>query len=79
MGYQYIQATGRRPYVIDQTVTVNWDNVPSYLPDGALEELERELAPYGGTAAVLHDDAPEQLLGHDTDAFVLSTDNVLEE
>jgi hypothetical protein len=32
MGYQYVQATGRRPHVVDQTVTVNWNNVASYLP-----------------------------------------------
>ena len=79
MGHQFVHITGRQPYVIDQTVTVNWNDEHSYLPDGAVEWLERELAPYGGTAAVKHDDAPEQLLQHDADAFVLSVDNRLED
>lgn len=79
MGHQFVQITGRQPYVIDQTVTINWNDQHAYLPDGAVEWLERELAPYGGTAAVRHDDAPEQLLHRDADAFVLSVDNRLEE
>jgi hypothetical protein len=79
MGHQFVRLTGRQPYVIDQTVTVNWNDEDAYLPDGALESLERELAPYGGTAALRHDDAPEQLLQRDADAFVLSVDNRLEE
>jgi hypothetical protein len=79
MGHQFVQITGRELYVVDQTVTVNWNDEDTYLPDGALEGLERELAPYGGTASVLHDDAPEPLLRRDADAFVLSVDNRLEE
>ena len=79
MGYQFVRITGRRPYVIDQTVTVNWNDENDYMPDGALEWLDGELAPYGGTAAVRHDDAPEQLLQRDADAFVLSLHNQLEE
>jgi hypothetical protein len=79
MGYHFVRETGGRPYVLDQTGTVNWNDEEQYLPDGALEALERELAPYGGTAAVLHDDAPEPLRERDADAFVLSVDNAMTE
>jgi hypothetical protein len=79
MGYHYVQITGRRPYVIDQTGTVDWRDEGDHLPDGALAWLERELAPYGGTAALRHDDAPEQLRDRDADAFVLSLENAMEE
>ena len=79
MGYRYVEATGRRPYVIDQTVTVNWNDEEQYLPDGVLEGLRRELAPYGGTAAVLREDADERLRQWDADAFVLSVDNAMTE
>jgi hypothetical protein len=37
MGYQFVLVTGRQPYVIDQTVTVNWNGEDAYLPDGALD------------------------------------------
>lgn len=79
MGHHFVCETGRRPYVLDQTGTVNWNDEEQYLPDGALEALERELAPFGGTAAVLHDDAPEPLRRLDADAFVLSVDNAMTE
>ena len=79
MGHHFVRETGRRTYVLDQTVTVNWDDEGQYLPDGVLETLERELAPYGGTAAVLHDDAPEPLRRLDADAFALSVDNAMTE
>ena len=79
MGYRYVEATGRRPYVVDQTVTVNWNDQEQYLPDGVLEALRRELAPYGGTAAVRREDADERLQPYDADAFVLSLDNAMTE
>ena len=79
MGYHYEEETGGRPYVIDQTRTVNWNDEEQYLPDGALEALQRDLEPYGGTAAVRHDDAPEPLDHLDADAFVLCLDNAMTE
>jgi hypothetical protein len=79
MGYHYVRAADRPPYVIDQTGTVNWHDEEQYLPDGALEALERELVTFGGTAAVLHHDAPEPLRRLDADAFVLSVDNAMTE
>jgi hypothetical protein len=79
MGYHYVGAADRAPYVIDQLGTVNWHDQEHYLPDGALEALQRELPPYGGTAAVLHEDAPEPLNQLDADAFVLSLDNAMTE
>lgn len=79
MGYHYVRAVDRPPYVIDQTCTVNWNDEEQYLPDGVLEALERELASYGGTAAVRHEDAAEQLRDRDADAFVLSVDNAMTE
>jgi hypothetical protein len=44
-----------------------------------LEGLQRELAAYGGTAAVLREDADERLRQWDADAFVLSVDNAMTE
>jgi hypothetical protein len=79
MGYRYVEATGRRPYLIDQIVTVNFNDEEQHLPDGVLEALHRELGPFGGTAAVRREDADERLHAWDADAFVLSVDNAMTE
>jgi len=79
MGYQYVRTTGQRPYVVDQTATVNWRGEADHLPAGALDTLRRDLAPHGGTAAVLTADAPEPLRALEADALVLSVDNDLEQ
>jgi hypothetical protein len=64
------------PFVIDQTVTVAWDDQPRPWVQALLAELGETLAAHGGTAAILRDHAPESLADRDyADAFVVSTEN----
>jgi hypothetical protein len=71
-----ISATG--PFVIDQTVTVAWDDQSRPWVQALFAELGETLAARGGTAAILRDQAPESLAARDyADAFVVSTENTL--
>jgi len=78
MGWHFRAISGTDPFVIDQTVTVDWDDQPRPWVQALLAELGETLAAHGGTAAILRDKAPASLSCRDyADAFVVSTENTL--
>lgn len=78
MGYQFKQLSGIDPFVIDQTVTVNFSG-QSPDPQSLSDELVAKLSTLGGTAGFLIDEAPNPYRDHPgTDAILVSTQNELE-
>lgn len=78
MGWHFRAISGTDPFVIDQTVTVDWDDEPRPWVQALLAELGETLTAHGGTACILRDQAPPSLAGRDyADAFVVSTENTL--
>ena len=78
MGWHFRAISGTDPFVIDQTVTVDWDDEPRPWVQALLAELGETLAAHGGTACILLDQAPPSLACRDyADAFVVSTENTL--
>jgi hypothetical protein len=78
MGWHFRAMSGTDPFVIDQTVTVDWDDQPQPWVQELLDELGETLAAHGGTAGILRDQAPASLACRDyADAFVVSTENSL--
>ena len=64
--------------LIDQIVTVAFDDPPQPWVQALLAELGETLAAHGGTAGILQDQAPAPLDGRDfVDAVVVSTENTL--
>jgi hypothetical protein len=80
MGWHFREMSSTDPFVIDQTVTVAFSGeLPSRVPE-LLASLAGPLAAYGGTAAILREQAPPALDWHTgIDAMVVSTDNELTE
>jgi len=70
--------SGTDPFVIDQTVTVAFENRPRPWVQELLAGLGETLAAHGGTAGILREQAPPPLDGRDyADAVVVSTENTL--
>lgn len=78
MGHRFIELAGIDPFVIDQTVTVDFTGQSRPRVDELLVDLGQMLASFGGTAGVLRDQAPPPLDNRcGVDAIVVSTDNAL--
>ncbi len=78
MGWHFRAMSGTDPFVIDQTVTVAFENRPQPWVPELLAGLGETLAAHGGTAGILQDQAPAPLDGRDfVDAVVVSTENAL--
>jgi hypothetical protein len=70
--------SGTDPFVIDQTVTVAFQDESQPWVQELLAPLGETLAAHGGTAGILRDQAPRPLNSRtDVDAVVVSTDNKL--
>lgn len=78
MGWHYRVMSGTEQFVIDQTVTVTWEEEPwPWVPE-LLAGLGETLAAHGGSAGILREQAPEPLNHRDyADALVVSTENAL--
>ena len=80
MGWHFREMSGVDPFVIDQTVTVDFGEEGQQWVQELLESLDDILAAHGGTAGILRDQAPPPLDGWaGVDALVVSTDNELTE
>jgi len=80
MGWHFRTMSGTDPFVIDQTVTVAFENRPQPWVAELLAGLGETLAAHGGTAGILREQAPAPLDGYDhADAVVVSTENTLSE
>ena len=78
MGWHFRALSGTDPFVIDQTVSVAWEGRTQPDVQALLADLADTLAAHGGSAGVLHDQAPEPLNSlSGVDAVVISTDNAL--
>jgi hypothetical protein len=78
MGWHFRALSGIDPFVIDQTVTVAFNDPPRPWVQALLAELGDTLAAHGGTAGILSAQAPQPLSGRDyVDALVVSTENIL--
>ena len=78
MGWHFRAMSGIDPFVIDQTVTVAFEDEPQPWVRDLLAPLAGTLAAHGGTAGILRDQAPVPLDGRaGVDAVVVSTDNAL--
>ena len=69
--------SGTDPFVIDQTVTVDFEHGFRSWVQELLDSLAGTLAACGGTAGILTGQAPPQLNCWPADAVVVSTDNAL--
>ena len=78
MGYQLRQISNIDPFVIDQTVTVNFLGKPLE-QERMLQQHADLLATLGGTAGFLTDEAPAKFPSREgVDAVLLSQHNELE-
>jgi len=78
MGWHFRTMSGTDPFVIDQTVTVAFQDESQPWVQELLAPLGETLAAHGGTAGILRDQAPRPLNSRtDVDALVVSTDNAL--
>jgi len=77
MGHRFTALSATDPFVIDQTVTVDFTGGSRPWIDELLADLGQMLASFGGTAGVLRDQAPPPLNNWPgVDAVVVSTDNM---
>jgi hypothetical protein len=78
MGWHFRAMSGIDPFVIDQTVTVDFGDEPQPWVRELLASVGETLAAHGGTAGILRDQAPPPLdCWAGVDALVVSTDNEL--
>ena len=78
MGWHFRAMSGTDPFVIDQTVTVAFQDESQPWVQELLAPLGETLAAHGGTAGILRDQAPRPLNNWtDVDAVVVSTANAL--
>ncbi len=77
MGYLFKHMSGIDPFTIHQEVLFT-----PHLPEKLLEECKADIEAFGGTAGFLKEEVPHPSLhlfaSHSGDAFVFSTDNVME-
>jgi hypothetical protein len=77
-GWHFRAMSGIDPFVIDQTVTVDFSSRRQPWVRELLAPLGETLAAYGGNAGILRDQAPPPLDGWTgIDAVVVSADNEL--
>jgi hypothetical protein len=70
--------SGTNPFVIDQTVTIDFTGRPEPWVQELLSSLRETLDALGGTAGILRDQAPPPLNSWPgVDAVIISTDNTL--
>jgi hypothetical protein len=77
MGCHFPGLSGIDPFVVDQTVSVDFGHGPRDWLRELLDSLTDTLAAHGGTAGILCDQAPESLAHWPADAVIVSTDNAL--
>jgi hypothetical protein len=79
MGYHFAALSGIQPFVIDQTVTIDFTGEgPQPWVQELLAALGDTLAAHGGTIGILRDQAPPPLnCWPGVDAVVISTQNTL--
>ena len=77
MGCHFPGLSGIDPFVVDQTVTVDFEHGRRSWVQELLDALAETLAACGGTAGILTGQAPPPLDGYPADAVVVSTDNAL--
>jgi hypothetical protein len=77
MGCLFPALSGVNPFVIDQTVTVDFEHGFRSWVQELLDSLAGPLAASGGTAGILTGQAPPSLACWPADAVVVSTDNAL--
>jgi hypothetical protein len=80
LGQRLAELTGIDPFVIDQSVTVDYHGPGSSRRAADVEPFRTELAHLGGTAGFLREDEPDPGWREDrsADAYVLSLDNAME-
>jgi hypothetical protein len=77
MGCHFPGLSGIDPFVVDQTVTVDFGHGARDWHRELLDSLSGTLAAHDGTAGILCEQAPESLAGWPADAVIVSTDNAL--
>jgi len=77
MGCHFPGLSGIDPFVVDQTVTVDFGHGGWDRHRELLDSLGDTLAAHGGTAGILCEQAPESLAGWPADAVIVSTENAL--
>jgi hypothetical protein len=78
MGWHVRQTTDVDPFVIDQTITVQWEGRQERTVSLALDAMSDVLARLGGTAGILADQAPDPWGARTgVDAFVVAIDNAM--
>lgn len=77
MGCHFPRLSGIGPFVVDQNVSVDFGHGSRDWIRDLLDCLSDTLAAYGGTAAILRDQAPGSLAHWPADAVIVSTDNAL--
>ena len=78
MGCHFPAMSGTDPFVIDQTLTVDFTGQSRPWVQALLADLSETLAAHGGTAGILREQAPTPLNGKTgVDAVVVSTHNTL--
>ena len=78
MGWQFRDLSGADPFVIDQTLTVAFDERPQPWVPELLADLGETIAAHGGTAGILRDQAPPPLSDYvGVDGVIISTKNTL--
>jgi hypothetical protein len=76
MGHHFAAMSGTDPFVIDQTVSIDFTGgFKPWVPE-LLTTLGETLAAHGGTTGILRDQAPPPLNDWPgVDALIVSTDN----
>jgi hypothetical protein len=77
MGWHFRALSGTDPFVIDQTVTVSFQDRSRPWVQALLAEVGETLAAHDGTAGILRSQAPAPLDSCHVDAVVVSTENTL--
>jgi hypothetical protein len=78
MGCHFPAMSRTDPFVIDQTVTIDFTGRPKLWVQELLSSLRETLDALGGTAGILRDQAPPPLSSWPgVDAVIISTDNTL--
>lgn len=76
MACHFPAMSGIEPFIIDQTVTIDFGDRPQPWVAPLLETLSESLAAHGGAIGILRDQAPPPLdTWHGVDAVIVSDDN----